>query len=154
MSEPIKLLAVPNIVYTLSPANVSLLQQGMSCTNISVSSPLTRQVMHVAVTVLRTGSSSGTRGKIQHLLSTVFVELCQVKVSSQMYLVHTFSFRTAFLKHLKTVILYSKPSFPEPWSVSNECHRSCYGGMSSALCMEMLCSPIVEQQNKVKESDL
>ncbi|XP_032901430.1 nuclear pore membrane glycoprotein 210-like [Amblyraja radiata] len=61
VSEPIKLLAVPNIVYTLSPANVSLLQLGMSCTNISVSSPLTRQVMHVAVTVLRTGSSSGTR---------------------------------------------------------------------------------------------
>ncbi|XP_078278924.1 nuclear pore membrane glycoprotein 210-like [Rhinoraja longicauda] len=60
VSQPIKLLAVPNIVYTLSTANVSLLQQGMSCTNISVSSPLTRQVMHVVVTVLRTGSSSGT----------------------------------------------------------------------------------------------
>ncbi|XP_067823987.1 nuclear pore membrane glycoprotein 210-like [Heptranchias perlo] len=77
VSQPIQLYSVPKIVYSLSTANLSLLQQGLSCTNISVSSSLTRQVMHVTVTVLRSGANGGTGGDLPFEESTFFDQLVE-----------------------------------------------------------------------------
>ncbi|XP_067865995.1 nuclear pore membrane glycoprotein 210-like [Heterodontus francisci] len=77
VSQPIQSYAVSSIVYSLSTANLSLLQQGLPCTNISVSSSLTRQVMHVAVTVLRSGANGGTAGELLFEESTFFDQLVE-----------------------------------------------------------------------------
>ncbi|XP_043574323.1 nuclear pore membrane glycoprotein 210-like isoform X5 [Chiloscyllium plagiosum] len=63
VSKPVRLHSLHNVVYSLSTANLSLLQQGLPCTNISVSSILTKQSVHVTVTVLRSGGNGGTTGK-------------------------------------------------------------------------------------------
>ncbi|XP_059827483.1 nuclear pore membrane glycoprotein 210-like [Hypanus sabinus] len=77
VSQPIKLHAVPSTVYTLSIANLSVVQQGFSCTNISVFSPLTKQVFHTTVTFLRSGANIGTRADLLFEEPTFFDQLVE-----------------------------------------------------------------------------
>ncbi|XP_072445285.1 nuclear pore membrane glycoprotein 210-like [Chiloscyllium punctatum] len=77
VSKPVRSHSLHNVVYSLSTANLSLLQQGLPCTNISVSSILTKQSVHVTVTVLRSGGNGGTTGEFPFEESTFFDQLVE-----------------------------------------------------------------------------
>ncbi|GCB68852.1 hypothetical protein scyTo_0005370 [Scyliorhinus torazame] len=129
VSPPIQLYSVSNIVYSLSTVNLSLLQQGLPCTNISVSSPLTRQVMHVTVTVLRSGGNGGTTGELPFEESTFFdqlVESYQVLMFTLFAVLATtaiiFIAYNAFLTRIQTIpVIYVSTSSQTGYSSTPPC---------------------------------
>ncbi|XP_038670312.1 nuclear pore membrane glycoprotein 210-like isoform X3 [Scyliorhinus canicula] len=129
VSPPVQLYSVPNIVYSLSTVNLSLLQQGFPCTNISVSSPLTRQVMHVTVTVLRSGGNGGTTGELPFEESTFFdqlVESYQVLMFTLFAVLATtaiiFIAYNAFLTRIQTIpVIYVSTSAQTGYSSAPPC---------------------------------
>uniref|UniRef100_UPI00398F7D21 nuclear pore membrane glycoprotein 210-like isoform X1 n=2 Tax=Pristiophorus japonicus TaxID=55135 RepID=UPI00398F7D21 len=130
VSRPTKLYSVPNIVYSLSTANLSLLQQGLSSTNISVSSSLTKQVMHVTVTILRSGANGGTEGDSPFEESTFFdqlVESYQVLMFTLFAVLATtaiiFIAYNAFLTRIQTIpVIYVSTSPQTGYNPASQCN--------------------------------
>ncbi|XP_069766525.1 nuclear pore membrane glycoprotein 210-like isoform X2 [Narcine bancroftii] len=120
VSQPMKSRAKPSIVYSLSTANLSLLQQGFSCTNVTVSSALTRQLMHVEVAVLRSGANSGTGVDLSFEEPTFFeqlVESYQVLMFTLFAVLATtaiiFIAYNAFLTRIQTIPVIYVPASPQ-----------------------------------------
>ncbi|XP_059511298.1 nuclear pore membrane glycoprotein 210-like [Stegostoma tigrinum] len=129
VSQPIRLHSLHNAVYSLSTANLSLLQQGLPCTNISVSSPMTKQSVHVTVTVLRSGGNGGTAGELPFEESTFFdqlVESYQVLMFTLFAVLATtaiiFIAYNAFLTRIQTIpVIYVSTTPQTGYSSTTPC---------------------------------